>query len=294
MKKEKQPGTGDSMKNRKAVCGLVMAAVFGVVVSVWKNGNSDQKQEPVKTEAVETTAEIIQKELPVSKTEEELLSTLYETMVNGRYADTARLLNENENTCTGLLAETLAGEKYCYWETTYEDGTVIRSLEPLSQDGNMEGMVLTRYNTVFYGSFENGKPEGECHAIQAMVLDEPRYTFAEGVWKNGKMNGEGRTGYHYYLKTPAKGFVMTDKSGTYVDNMLDGVFVYQTESVLGEKLSWEIEAEMGVTILSDKWTHFPFRKEYMLGAREDSARAYVLSEEKTGALLWNNLITWDE
>ena len=87
---------------------------------------------------------------------------------------------------------------------------------------------------------------------------------------------------------------MTEKSGTYVDNLIDGVFLYQTESVLGERLSWEIEAENGVTILSEKWSHFPLRKEYMLGAKEDPARAYVLSEEKVGAVLWNNLITWNE
>ena len=223
------------------------------MLSVWGIGSRGLSRTPETTEVVETTTEIVQKELPVSKKEEALLSTLYESMVNSRYADTARLLNENESTCTELLSETLAGEKYCYWEEEYDDGTVIRNLEPLSAEECMEGMVLTRYNTVFYGSFENGKPEGECHAIQAMILEDPRYTFAEGIWKDGKMNGEGRTGYHYYLKTPTKGFVMTDKSGTYVDNLLDGTFVYQTESVIGEKLSWEIEADMGVTVLSDQW-----------------------------------------
>ena len=294
LKKEKQPGTGESMKRNRAVWGLAAVAVIAIVISVLGVGNGGQGRAAIKKQTVETTAQIVQKELPVSRTEEELLSALYETMEDGRYAETARLLNENEQALNDLLAETLSGEKYCYRETAYEDGMVIRSLEPLTQDEKMDGMVLTRYNTVFYGSFENGKPEGECHAIQAMVLDEPRYTFAEGLWKNGKMNGEGRTGYHYYLNAPAKGFVKTDKSGVYVDNLLDGEFIYQTESILGETLSWEIEAEMGVTVISGKWTHFPFRKEYMLGAKEDSARAYVLTEEKTGALLWNNLITWDE
>ena len=294
LKKEKQPGTGESMKMKKAVWGIgaaaaIMAAVFGLGFM-----EKSQDQTSIINKGVGTKAEMIQKELPVSDTEEELLSNIYEAMTQARYADTARLLNENEKMFTDLLAKTLTEEKYCYWETEYENGTVIRNLEPLSSSERMEGMVLTRYNTIFYGTFENGKPEGECHAIQAMILDEPRYTFAEGIWKNGKMNGEGRTGYHYYLNAPEKGFSMTDKSGIYVDNLLDGVFVYQTESVLGEKLSWEIEADKGVTVITEKWKHFPFRKEYMLGAKEDSARSYVLSEEKAGALIWNNLITWDE
>ncbi len=292
MRKERQPWKWESMKKNRAVWGGAAAAA--IVASVWGFKGTGQEEEVVTTEAVETTAEIVQEELPVSETEEELLSTIYETMVNADYADAARLLNENEEAFTKLLSETLAGEKYCYWESEYENGTVIRNLELLPQSERLEGMVLTRYNTVFYGAFENGKPEGECHAIQAMVLDEPRYTFAEGMWKNGKMNGEGRTGYHYYLSAPTNGFARTDKSGNYTDNLLDGRFVYQTENVLGEKLSWEIEAEMGITVITDEWKHFPLRKEYMLGAREDSARAYVLSEEKSGALIWNNLIIWDK
>lgn len=276
--------------NKFAVLFAVAAAI---IASVWAFGRNDNSQmRPVTIK--KNSTEAVQKELPVSKTEEELLSNLYGTMVNGAYADTARLLNENEEMFSDLLSKTLTEEKYCYWEKEYENGTVIRYLEPLSSAEVMEGMVLTRYNTVFYGAFYHGKPEGECHAIQAMVLDEPRYTFAEGIWKSGKMNGEGRTGYHYYKNAPAKGFVMTEKSGTYEENLLDGVFLYQTESVLGERLSWEIEADNGVTVLTEKWAHFPLRKEYTLGAKEDSVRAYVLSEEKMGALLWNNLITWNE
>ena len=279
------------MKLSKVAVVIAVAAV--IAATIWGFGKNE-KNPMVTITNKKTSTEAIQKELPVSRTEEELLSNIYGTMVNGAYADTARLLNENEKMFSDLLSKTLTEEKYCYWEKEYENGTVIRYLEPLSSEEEMVGMVLTRYNTVFYGTFYEGKPEGECHAIQAMILDEPRYTFAEGIWKNGKMNGEGRTGYHYYKNSPAKGFVMTEKSGTYVDNLIDGVFLYQTESVLGERLSWEIEAENGVTILSEKWSHFPLRKEYMLGAKEDPARAYVLSEEKVGAVLWNNLITWNE
>lgn len=294
MKKIGQPWPGESMKGKMAVFKIAVAAAIGIAFFVWGTGSSGQKQTDENIKEVETTAEIVQKELSVGKTEEELLSTIYETMVAGSYAETARLLNENETMFSELLTESFDGEKFCYWETEYENGTVIRNLEPLTRNEAMEGMVLTRYNTVFYGSFVNGKPEGECHAIQAMVLDEPRYTFAEGIWENGKMNGEGRTGYHYYLAAPEKGFIMTDKSGVYVDNLLHGKFIYQTESVLGETLSWEIEAEKGVTVLNYRWKEYPFRKGYSLEAREDSSRTYVLSEEKAGALLWNNLITWDE
>ncbi len=280
-----------SMLGKKAVMGL--AAVAAVVFAVSGIGNREpEKQEtPV---VVKTTSELVQEELPVSKKEEVLLSTLYKTMVNGNDADTARILNENEADFTTLLSETLNGEKYCYWEVEQENGETIRVMEKLAGSEFLKGMVLTRYNTVFYGSYKDGKPSGICHAIQAMVLDQPRYTFADGMWLNGKMHGKGSTGYRYYISVPSSGFVMTEKTGNYAENLLDGRFTYQTESVLGEKLSWEIEADMGVTVIDDEWERYPLLKQYMLGAVENPARAYALAEDRAGALIWNNLITWDE
>lgn len=292
MIQKRQPWKWASMKKKRAVLGLTVLAAVSALV--WWIGSNRWNAGSSTVTATETTKEIVQEELPVSKREEVLLSRLYKTMIDSSYAETARILNQNEEMLAKLLTETLNGEKYCYREIEYEDGTTIRNLEPLGKNEAMEGLVLTRYNTVFYGSFVNEKPEGVCHAIQAMILDKPRYTFAEGIWKNGKMNGEGRTGYHYYLDAPGSGFVMTDKAGTYKDNLLDGKFIYQTENRLGEKLSWEMEADMGVTVLNDRWTYFSLRKEYVLRAREDLARTYVISEEKAGALIWNNLITWDE
>ncbi len=291
MKKEKQPGTEMSMMGKKAVIGL--AAVAVVVIAAFGLGNQNaENQEP--SMAAETTVEVVQEELPVNEKEEILLSTLYKTMVSGSDIDTARVLNENEKDLTTLLTETLQGEKYCYWEEEQESGETIRFMEPLTDSEFTKGMVITRYNTVFYGSYKNGKPNGICHAIQAMVLDEPRYTFADGMWIDGKMEGKGSTGYRYYLNAPANGYVMTEKTGTYAQNLLNGTFVYQTESNIGEKLSWEMEADMGVTVINDDWKHYPLLKQYMLSALEDSARAYVLTEERAGALIWNNLITWNE
>lgn len=131
-------------------------------------------------------------------------------------------------------------------------------------------------------------------AIQAMVLDEPRYTYADGIWSGGKMNGEGKTGYRYYENAPESGFVMTEKAGSYKDNLLDGSFLYRAETAGGDRIHWEMEADNGVTVLSDGWVHYEDRKEYMLPSVEDSLRAYVLKEDQISTVLWNNLILWDE
>lgn len=289
---------GEKKEVGKGKRKIAAAALIGAIALLLAALGKDKKTEAENTEP-ETMAEVAtesmkQPELPVNENEAELLSALYRSMVRGSYVETANILNEYESEFERLLSETFAGEQYCYTEKEYDNGQVIRMLEPLSKSGRMEGMVVTRFNTVFYGSYLDGMPDGECHAIQAMILDEPRYTFADGIWKQGRMNGEGRTGYHYYLDAPETGFVMTEKEGVYADNLLDGAFTYRVKNGEGEKLSWKMEARQGVTLLNDNWIHYPFRNEYMLGAEEDAARAYVLSEDKAEAVLWNNLILWDE
>ena len=257
--------------------------------------------ETEKTEEAEDTGNSVPKGesmdadggLPVSKEEAELLSSLYSAMAAKSYVEAAQIMNDHETEFEILTEETLQGEKFCYYEVRQTDGANEKKMERLSETGTENGLVLSRYNTVFFGEFKNGKPEGEAAAIQTMILDEPRYTFASGHWTDGKMNGEGKTGYHYYENAPESGLVYTEKAGNYLDNQLDGVFTYVTENGAGERLTWEIQAVNGSTVLTEDWVHFPFRKEYMLSAKESEERAYVLTEERASAVIWNNLITWD-
>ena len=276
--------------------------IVAAVVVIWGLGkrNADSGSAPMETQIVqteeteaETTQAELQEDLPVSETEAELLSGLYRAMCTGEYVDAAQLLNENEETFIQLTEETLSGKKYCYREEKQEGGQVFRVMEELAEEGETEGLVLNRYNTAFCGTFSDGQPNGSVCAIQTIVLDEPRYTYAEGMWKNGKMNGEGTTGYHYYINAPESGFIRTEKNGIYANNLLNGKFIYTTESGGGEILSWNMEAENGVTVLSDAWVYYPFRKEYMLTSVESEDRAYVLSEDRAQEIKWDNLIIWD-
>ena len=272
-----------------AAAGAAVAAVAVAVLFGNTGGNNIEE-----TTTVATTEAIVQPELPVSEEEADLLSSLYKAASMYDYNGTATILNENEEQFEAMMLRTLKGEKYYYFETNYESGETIREMGKVTASGEFEGMVLTRFNTVFYGEFSNGKPEGQGFAIQAMILDRPRYSYAEGTWSDGKLNGEGRAGYHYYLDAPESGFIRTEKRGIYRDNLLDGTFVYETESGSGERLSWEMKAVNGVTVITQDWEYYPFRKEYMLGSTEDAGRAYVLSENRVATVLWNNLIVWDE
>ena len=44
-----------------------------------------------------------------------------------------------------------------------------------------EGMIFTMPGTVFYGYFKDGKPRGECLALQFINVDSPRYNYSYGI-----------------------------------------------------------------------------------------------------------------
>lgn len=245
------------------------------------------------TEGTEAETVSLQPELPVSEEEEELLSSLYAAMEVGDFAQTAQLLNTEEEALKTLTAETLNGAVWLYYEQE-ENGTSLHYMEQLGEGAAGEGLALSRYNTAFFGSFQNGRPEGSCLAVQAVVTDAPRYTYASGTWSNGKMNGEGETGYRYYETIPEGSYAGIRKSGTYSENLLDGAFVYEVEGADGEVFSWDMEAAAGVTVLNDSWVYSEASGTYALGARDHEDRTYVLEGAQAQSVLWNNLIIWGE
>ena len=167
-------------------------------------------------------------------------------------------------------------------------------MEPLKEASQAEGLVLSKYHTAFYGTFSEGKPEGNGTAIQTAVVEEPRYSYAKGNWTQGKLNGEGETGYRYYETVPAGGYAGIKKTGTYSENLLEGPFVYEAEDEDGNQFFWDMEASAGVTVLTDSWTYSEAAGTYSLSARENPDRTYVLEKDQAEAVLWNNLILWEE
>lgn len=234
-----------------------------------------------------------QPELPISDSERRLLVDLYTFMEDEDLVSAATLLNENLEQFRVLIDKSLEGKVYfCYVERTAQGEEIFR-MRDMTPKLSGCGMALTRFNTVFFGNFENGVPEGECLAIQTVILEEPRFTFADGIWKNGKMNGEGITGYRYYDGKPEGSFEAIAKTGTYADNLLSGDLVYEADNGSGRVLHWNIKADRGVTVLDESWTYYNYSDEYMLRSQEDEDRAYVISGETVDQIRWNNLILWE-
>lgn len=294
---KKSPGKGASL----LIAILAVLAVLAVFRGGEIPGNYGRgTPETEKNVEMEETVEIGETEetkapvsLPVNEEEEALLNSLCQAMEKKELDQAAEILNSQEELLKTLVQETLGGKKYLYWQEE-NAGEPTGHMEEITGETEGKGLAVTRFNTAFFGEFSRGKPEGNCTAVQAMVLAEPRFTYADGEWKNGKMNGHGKTGYRYYENAPEAGFVMAEKEGRYQENLLEGDFAYTTENAKGERLCWNIQAKNGVTVLSEEWIFHKNSGTYMLPSGEDSERAYVLSESQAETIMWNNLIVWDE
>ncbi len=312
MAHKKSPGRGAGFLIAVLAAAAVLAALRrgkipgnynGCAPEIEKNMETEKNMEieenmemedPVETGEAEKTEETkAGVPLPVNEEEEALLKSLCQAMEKRELDQAAEILNSQEDILKTLVQETLGGKKYLYWQEETA-GELTGRMEELTGETEGRGLAVTRFNTVFFGEFSKGKPEGDCAAVQAMILAEPRFTYADGEWKNGKMNGHGKTGYRYYENAPEAGFVMAEKEGTYQENLLEGDFAYTAKNAEGEQLCWHMQAKDGVTVLSEEWIYQKNNGTYMLPSKEAPERAYVLSENQAETIMWNNLIVWDE
>ena len=185
------------------------------------------------------------------------------------------------DTLSWLYYETFGEERYRY------DGTEFRT------DLAGEGMVLTGAASVFYGSFGENGPEGRCTALQAVELEKPRYDYSEGIWKDGRMDGAGVSGYRYYQGPPQGEAEEIRREGRFVRGKMEGTITYRNTGSDGVTATYTMEGKEGVTQPDDRWIPGPEEGVYHLEADDNPAYAYALTEEEMKQPRWVNLLVWD-
>lgn len=185
------------------------------------------------------------------------------------------------DTLSWLYYETFGEERYRY------DGTEFRT------DLAGEGMVLTGAASVFYGSFGENGPEGHCTALQAVELEKPRYDYSEGIWKDGRMDGAGVSGYRYYQGPPQGEAEEIRREGRFVRGKMEGTITYRNTGSDGVTATYTMEVKEGVTQPDDRWIPGPEEGVYHLEADDNPAYAYALTEEEMKQPRWVNLLVWD-
>lgn len=209
------------------------------------------------------------------------VTRLYSAVSSGDKEEIASVLLEGGDVFSRLFYETFDGERYRF------DGTGF-SPELLG-----EGLVLTGAANVFYGSFGEQGPEGACTALQAVLIDEPRYDFSEGTWKGGKLSGPGSSGYRYYEDVPEGESQSVLREGSFVEDRMDGTITYVNTGSDGEPARWTMEVKAGVIQLDERWVKSPQSGLYSLAADDNPAYAYAVSEEELGTPRWVNILVWN-
>lgn len=234
-----------------------------------------------ETTAVPETEEEIPNVLEISAAEQAILNELWKHLENRDYEAAARVLNGNVEQLQIFFYTTLEAGDWFY------DGTQLTDTESGS------GLVFRRPTAVFYGNIENGCPDGGGIALQAVRIQAGRYDYAAGVWKDGKLEGEGINGYRYYEQPEEEVLLEVKKEGRFHENLMNGTVTYTSVNRDGEISKWTIEAREGVTVLNDNWSFKEDKQQYQLLADDDDTHVYVLPEKQAGQEIWKNLLEWE-
>lgn len=171
------------------------------------------------------------------------------------------------------------------------DGTALKA-----EVSSGRGLVFTKPFTIFFGNFHKGKPEGQCVALQVLDLEEGRrYDYSVGMWKNGKMNGEGVCGYNYYEGAAEEVAKEISKKGNFQDDLMQGEITYTSTNESLETAAWQFQVIDGVIVPDDKWikdTDNLNKVSYKRMAENDDVHAYTLSERAMKDDRWRNLIVY--
>ena len=216
----------------------------------------------------------------ISQEELQMVSQLYQVLEQGNLEEGAKILVEQEELFARLFYETLGGAKALFDGSGFQEDI----------EGN--GMVFVSSAAVFKGSFQAGKPQGNCLALQAFQLEKPRYDYALGLWNQGRMEGEGRVGYCYYQEAPDGETEAVDRQGNFQADRMDGMVNYTTFSQAEGQTTWEIQVTEGMISMDERWTYDGQMDDYHLPSKQNPGKVYAVSSEEIQEALWVNLLTW--
>ena len=267
---------GDGIDMAKATPAAAKGS--GEVSGIGENGEENPMEE-TGAEGAGASSDVISGELTLTPEQLDAVKRIDSALSSQDMEQAARILDKEQDILATLFYENMAG--YLYPPSGF------------TSQIEGEGMVFTMPGTVFYGFFKDGKPRGECLALQFINVDSPRYNYSYGIWRNGKMTGYGSTGYCYYENVPLGENVKTVKQGNFKDDLLEGEISYETKDIDGTISHWYMAVSEGVTVIDTRWTRLEESKEYQLMSADAQSHAYLIGDDQIGQVMWMNLLGWD-
>lgn len=274
-----------------AAAGAVLMLVVGLAGINGKTATVPETT-PTTTEADGAGGEAVTQAVPteplvpalpvLEADQKKILDQIVSYLAEDNLSEAAAQMEHNEQKLQYLFYQTMKGEPYLY-----QDGELLKEL-----DGT--GLVVKKPGSIFYGTVQNGKPQGEGIALQVIQLDVWRYDYSYGVWKDGLMEGEGAVGYHYEQGTDGEENQSVRKEGVFSNDRIHGEFSYSTTNSEGDTSIWKMKAEEGKTLIDDLWIYEEEKQRYYLTSDQDNSHAYVLSAESLEEVRWRNMLVWEE
>lgn len=168
-----------------------------------------------------------------------------------------------------------------------KDGEMLTSMTGM-------GLAVRGDGICFYGNFYQGMPEGVCTAIRYLNRQGTMsaYEYSMGIWRAGRMDGLGMTGKCRF-SVDGKGQTLEEQvSGVFQADRMDGQLTYQQIDRRGRTRWWEIAAEEGKTCLDKRWVLEENLAEYRLLSERDDAALFVLPQNQTEQIWWENRVPW--
>lgn len=279
--------------NNKVIDGIAAAAFVLVlgISGIWgeyeRADAGGRKVQASEAKARQTEGSLEEEEKQergpgLDEKERAVLDEIAQALDKRNLKDAVRVMDREEELLAGLFYETMAGGRYLY------------NGQELKEEIEGEGMVFTKPGAVFYGSFKNGRPNGRCLVLQAVDLDAPRYDYADGFWQNGKMEGEGHTGYCYYENVPGDEARDVCRKGRFSGDLMEGEVTYKTANDKDEESTWKFTVTGGAVEIDDKWIYLEDRQEYQLMSLDSDSHAYIMGRDQIGQSLWANRLVWEE
>ena len=269
---------GDGIDMAKATPAAAKGS--GEVSGIGENGEENPMEE-TGAEGAGDSSDVISGELTLTPEQLDAVKRIDSALSSQDMEQAARILDKEQDILATLFYENMAGSRYLYTPSGF------------TSQIEGEGMVFTMPGTVFYGFFKDGKPRGECLALQFINVDSPRYNYSYGIWRNGKMTGYGSTGYCYYENVPLGENVKTVKQGNFKDDLLEGEISYETKDIDGTISHWYMAVSEGVTVIDTRWTRLEESKEYQLMSADAQSHAYLIGDDQIGQVMLMNLLGWD-
>ena len=216
-----------------------------------------------------------------------LLEGLLEELDQGDLEAAGRRMNQYQQELEGIFYGT-SGGRACRFVPRTKQGPA-----RLEWDLSGTGLVLKGPGLIFYGDITGQGPEGQGISLRFSGNSRPRYDYAVGFWKNGRLNGQGVIGYHYYGGEKGETVAKVEKKGIFQNDLLNGSFIYKSTNGNGRESIWTMEADKGILVLDENWEYLEDKMEYRRKSDDNQSHVYVVPENMISCVSWRNLLVWN-